>query len=63
MLIGAAQVPKDGDQDRPLRVVTIAVRPGPPGEVSVELSCPRWRPLPPEARPLDIAALEASPEA
>ena len=59
MLIGAAQVPKDRDQDRPLRVVTIAVRPGPPGEVGVELSCPGWRPLPPQTRPLDIAALEA----
>lgn len=59
MLLGAAQAPTDRNRDRPLRVVTIAVRPGPPGEVSVELSCPGWRPFPPEARPLDLAALEA----
>jgi len=61
MLLGAAQAATDRpevDEGRPLPVVTIAVQPGPPGEVLVGLSCPGWRPLPPQARSLDLATLE-----
>jgi hypothetical protein len=62
MLLGAATAAGDGprdDRDRPLRVVTLVVRPGPPGAVNVELSCPGWRPLPAQACPLDLAAIES----
>src|SRR5438094_491646 len=61
MLLGAAHASADRprvDGNDPVPVVTIAVQPGPPGQVLVGLSCPGWRPLPPQTRPLDIAALE-----
>jgi hypothetical protein len=61
MLLGAAHASNDraeAEANRPLPVVTIAVQPGPLGHVLVGLSCPGWRPLPPQTRPLDIAELE-----
>jgi hypothetical protein len=62
MLLGAAQASTahpDAHGDRTLPVVTISVQSGSQGEILVGLSCPGWRPLPPQARPLDIATLDA----